>query len=133
MVYDGIEYDQWLSEQKLSSTFRFENRQLQMIGILSILLAVSSPEDLANLNAGLTGMLFALILILVLIYLFFAIPRARKYKLKPMKDTPPTAETFNGYIKEIEGSMKFKVKLMYVSYAIFIIAMGTAIFSILYY
>lgn len=113
-----LAHDRWWIDNKLADIFRFEQRQLQIIGIVFLVIAFISP----NLtSSGLLGLfiwfgMLAVILVLIIIYLYYARPRKAKAGLGSSARGNVNQQNYDAYITELETSLKAKASLVIFSY-----------------
>ncbi|MFW9996417.1 MAG: hypothetical protein ACFFD4_30520 [Candidatus Odinarchaeota archaeon] len=121
MSEDNLEHDRWWIDKKLEDINRFEQRQLQIIGLVAIivtLLAVqlSPDQGFGGLKALVWILIITVAMALIIIYLFFSWPRKVQKALDASIRVKPTAEVYGEYIKTLQESLSLKVKIMVISY-----------------
>lgn len=115
-------HDRWWIDKKLADVERFNQKQLQLIGLTMILLTLITPA-LSELDLILKIMLVISVIctiVLISIYIFYSWPRKVNHSLGPSKNITINAETYASYLNEIQNSLQTKAEIMFISNAIFV-------------
>ena len=118
-----LEHDRWWIDKKLSDVERFDQKQLQLIGLSMILLTLLSLDYSSLIFPNNVIFLFSVMLTLLLIgiYIFYSWPRKVKHPLGPSNKIIINEEAYSNYVQEIQVGLTIKAKIMFFSNIIFII------------
>jgi len=110
-------YDKWQIEYELTRTLRFEQRQLQLMGLMIALIVLLSPVLLLKSPLGHIIIAFLIILEIIIIgfYFYFAFPRTGKHKLLPWDVDIPSSERRKDYITELTEQLNKEVAIFELS------------------
>ena len=118
---DTHSYYQWLYGTDLDSSLRYESRQLQLIGLVSILLVlyIPSQERFMPIEFLFLLLIILLELLLLIIYLYFSWPRRVKNSFPISRDDINDTNFYKEGILELRDTLKSKAKVMKISYVLF--------------